>query len=68
MTTEIDDEQVLRDTIDALQRKFADRDRAEIETIVREEFDRLRERPVRHYLSVLTERAAKDRLRSPQHV
>lgn len=68
MTTHIDDEQILRDTIDALQSKFTDRERSEIEAIVREEFDRLRERPVRDYLSVLTERAAKDRLRSPQRV
>lgn len=68
MTTHIDEEQILRETIDALQSKFSDRDRSEIEAIVREEFDRLRERPVRDYLSVLTEKAARERLRSPQTV
>ncbi len=68
MTTHIDDEQILQDTINALQAKFTDRERSEIEAVVREEFERLRERPVRDYLSVLTEKAAKDRLRSSQRV
>jgi hypothetical protein len=64
MTTELDDEQVVRDATESLKRRFEDRDEAEIEAIVRQEFAQLRERPVRDYLSVLTERAAKDRLRT----
>lgn len=68
MTTELDDEQVVRDATDSLKKRFDDRDELEIEAIVREEFARLRERPVRDYLSVLTERAAKDRLRSAHAV
>ena len=46
-----------------LSEKNADVSRAVIDDVVREEYLALAGRPVRDYLSVLTERAAKKRLK-----
>lgn len=63
MTTDIDDEETLRQVVDRLQEKFPDLPRTEIETAARTEFDALAGRPVHDYLSILTERAAKKSLK-----
>lgn len=64
MTTELDNEEIISQVIGELEKKFADRSPDEIAGIVREEFDVLANRPVRDYVLILTERAAKKRLRS----
>ena len=68
MTTDIDDEDTIRQVVDSLQEKLPDVPRAEIETVARAEFDALSGRPVHDYLSILTERAAKKRLKSKTSV
>lgn len=63
MTTDVDDEDTVRQVVDRLQEKYPDVGRAEIEGVAREEYDALAGRPVRDYLSILTERAARKRLK-----
>lgn len=48
---------------DKLSEKNADVPRTVIDEVVREEYQALAGRPVRDYLSVLTERAAKKRIK-----
>lgn len=50
MTTELDDEGVMRQVIGELDKKFADRPSREDEAAVREVFAALGDRPVRDYL------------------
>jgi hypothetical protein len=66
MTTDFDAEQVIRDSTAAVRKKFPNHDAAQVEAIVREELAKLQDRPVQDYLSVLTERAAKQRLKHPK--
>lgn len=66
MTTDFDAEQVIRDSTAAVHKKFPQHDAAQVEAIVREELAKLQDRPVQDYLSVLTERAAKQRLKHPE--
>lgn len=63
MTTNLDDENMLRQVVDRLQEKLPDVPRAEIESTARTEFDALSGRPVHDYLAILTERAAKKKLK-----
>ena len=63
MITDIDDEDTIRQVVDRLQEKLPDVPRPEIEAVAREEFEQLSGRPVHDYLSILTERAAKKRLK-----
>jgi hypothetical protein len=63
MTTEIDNEETIAHVTERLVEKNPDVARAEIEAVVRQEFDGLVGRPVKDYLAVLTERAAKKRLK-----
>ncbi|MCU1405936.1 MAG: hypothetical protein JWQ43_2239 [Glaciihabitans sp.] len=63
MTTEMDDEETIRQVIVRLTDKYPDAAPAEIESIARSEFEALAGRPVRDYLSILTERAAGKRLK-----
>jgi len=63
VTTDVDDEDTVRQVVDRLQEKYPDVGRAEIEGVAREEYDALAGRPVRDYLSILTERAARKRLK-----
>jgi len=63
MTTDITDQEVMAQVADKLSEKNADIPRDVIDEVVREEFAALAGRPVRDYLSVLTERAAKKRLK-----
>lgn len=64
MTTDLKDEEIITQVTGKLAEKFPAAASDQIETIVREEFGVLASRPVRDYFSVLTERAAKNRLRS----
>jgi anti-sigma-K factor RskA len=63
VTTDIEDEDALRQVVDRLQEKFLDMPREQIEAAARIEFDELAGRPVHDYLSILTERATKKRLK-----
>ncbi|PRY69164.1 hypothetical protein B0I08_103372 [Glaciihabitans tibetensis] len=63
MTREVDDEDTIRQVVDRLQEKYPEVARQELESVAREEFHSLAGRPVRDYLSILTERAAKKRLK-----
>ncbi|MWV49916.1 hypothetical protein GRS96_11605 [Rathayibacter sp. VKM Ac-2803] len=63
MTTDLDVDQVVRDATAAVRKKYPDRAEGVVEAIVRDELTKLLDRPVQDYLSVLTERAAKQRLK-----
>jgi hypothetical protein len=63
MTTDMSDQEVMNQVADKLSEKNSDVPRAIIDDVVREEFLALAGRPVRDYLSVLTERAAKKRIK-----
>ncbi|WP_130179050.1 three-helix bundle dimerization domain-containing protein [Cryobacterium sp. SO1] len=66
MTTDIDDEETIRQVVDRLEKKFPDLPRIQIEDVTRSEFAALADRPVRDFLTILTERAAKKRLRKAE--
>jgi hypothetical protein len=63
VTTDVDDEDTLRQVVDRLQEKYPDVARVDLEVVAREEYYSLAGRPVRDYLSILTERAARKRLK-----
>ena len=63
MTTDMSDQEVMNQVAEKLSEKNADVPRDVIDDVVREEFLALVGRPVRDYLSVLTERAAKKRIK-----
>ncbi|WP_297374442.1 three-helix bundle dimerization domain-containing protein [Cryobacterium sp.] len=63
MTRDIDDEELIRQVVNRLQERFPDLPRRDLEGAARAEFLHLSGRPVRDYLSILTERAAKKRLK-----
>jgi len=63
VTTDVDDEDTIRQVVDRLQEKNPDAPREQLERIAREEFDAIAGRPVRDYLSILTERASKKRIK-----
>ena len=63
MTTEIDPDEVIAQVSTRLAEKYPDLDQADIDRTVRAELAELIDRPVQDYLAVLTERAAKKRLR-----
>ena len=63
MTTDMEDEDTLRKVVDRLQEKFPELPREKLEAAAKIEFDELAGRPVHDYLSILTERAAKKRLK-----
>ena len=63
VTTEMDDEDTIRQVVDKLAEKYPEMPRNEIQPVVENEFNGLSGRPVRDYLSILTERAAKKRIR-----
>lgn len=62
MASDFDPEQVVREVTVALQKKFPDRDPAEVQRVVQEQVDELKDRPVHDYVSVLAQRAAKKQL------
>ena len=63
MTTDQTDDEMINQVIERLTERFPKAKPKEIDEIVREEFHEIAGRPVRDYLSVLTERAAKKRLK-----
>ena len=63
MTTDFDPDEIKRQVVEKLVTKNPELSAAEVESIVGEEFAALADRPVRDYLSILTERAAKKRLK-----
>lgn len=62
MAADFDPEQVVREVTSVLQRKFPEKDPAEVERAVRSQVDELKDRPVHDYVSVLAQRAAKKQL------
>lgn len=68
MTTDLDDEEVISQVIGKTEQNFPEVPPAEIESVVREEFAAIASRPVRDYLSILTERAVKKRLKKSRMV
>ena len=64
MTTEMTDQEVKAQVVANLATKNAEIPLIMIEELVDEEFAALAGRPVRDYLSVLTERAARKRLKN----
>lgn len=63
MTTDMDDAEIKSQVVSKLVEKYPEKPAQEIETIVEEEYTALAGRPIRDYLSVLTERAAKQRIK-----
>lgn len=63
MTTDIDTDEILTQVTARLREKFPECSAKEVEDAVKAELDQLNDRPVRDYLEVLTERAAKKRLK-----
>jgi translation initiation factor 2 alpha subunit (eIF-2alpha) len=63
MTTEFDADEVVRQVTEKLSTKFPDLPHDQIASVVAEEVGILAERPVHDYVSVLSERAAKKRLK-----
>jgi hypothetical protein len=63
VTAEVNLDQIVSEVSARLRTRFPDRSAAEVESAVQAELDSLADRPVQDYLSVLTERAAKSRLK-----
>ncbi|NQX13807.1 hypothetical protein HQQ80_19440 [Microbacteriaceae bacterium VKM Ac-2855] len=64
MTTDFDPDQIIRDATAGLKKKFPNHDEEQLRQVVREELAALQDRPVQDYLSVLTERAARQRIKA----
>jgi hypothetical protein len=64
MTTDVDYDQIVRDSTEQLQKKYPDRPEAELRAMVEEELATLRDATVQDYLSVLTVRAARKRIKA----
>ncbi|RZU65225.1 hypothetical protein EV379_1550 [Microterricola gilva] len=63
MTTDLSDDEIKRQVSAKLASRFPELGEASIRAVVDEEFRALAEQPIRDFLVVLTERAAKDRLK-----
>jgi hypothetical protein len=63
MATEFDPDEVVRQVTESLVRKFPEKDHASVETMVRQQVDELKDRPIHDYVSVLAERAVKKKLK-----
>lgn len=63
VATEVNLDEIVSEVSARLRGRFPDRPTEEVESIVRAELDELADRPIHDYLSVLTERAAKTRLK-----
>jgi hypothetical protein len=63
VTTEVNPEEVVLQVSERLRARFPDAGADEVDRVVRSELAELVDRPVQDYLSVLTERAAKKRLK-----
>jgi hypothetical protein len=63
VTTDVKPEEVVKQVTQSLRDRYPDTDAAEIDRVVRAELAELVDRPVQDYLAILTERAAKKRLK-----
>jgi len=63
MAAELTDDEIIKQVTESLAAKFPDASADEIDAVVREEFATISARPVRDFLGVLTERAAKKRIK-----
>ncbi|WP_139344449.1 three-helix bundle dimerization domain-containing protein [Rathayibacter sp. VKM Ac-2630] len=63
MAADVNLDEIASEVSARLRARFPDRSAEEVDATVRTELDALADRPVRDYLSVLTERAAKSRLK-----
>jgi hypothetical protein len=63
VTTDVKPEEVVKQVTESLRTRFPEADPADIDRIVRAELGELVDRPVQDYLAILTERAAKKRLK-----
>jgi hypothetical protein len=63
MATEFNADQVIRQVSENLQKRFPDISEVDIRTVVTEEIDALRSKPVIDYVAVLGERNARKRLK-----
>ncbi|WP_159085040.1 three-helix bundle dimerization domain-containing protein [Planctomonas deserti] len=63
MVNDASDEDVMRQVAEKLAGRYPDASRTELDDMVREEFSALSGRPVSSYLSILTERAVRKRLK-----
>ncbi|MFB2556357.1 three-helix bundle dimerization domain-containing protein [Herbiconiux liangxiaofengii] len=63
MAKDVTDEDTIQQVVERLQEKFPNTPKSEIEQAARAELDELAGRPVRDYLAILVERAAKKRLK-----
>ncbi len=68
MATDIDIDEIHRQVTARLREKFPEVAPDEVEAAVRAELGQFADRPVRDYIEVLTERAAKKRLRDGSRV
>jgi hypothetical protein len=66
MATDVDYDQIVRDSTEQLRKKFPDRSEDELKAIVAEELEKLRNATVQDYLSVLTVRAARKRVKAEE--
>ncbi len=64
MATEFDPKEIVKQVSAKLIEKYPDADEAAIRDIVREEVGKLEAQPVKDYVSVLSERAAKKRVKA----
>ena len=64
MTTEFDQDEVVRQVTERLTERFPKAKPADVQRIVQEEVAELATKPVTDYVSVLSERAAKKRLKN----
>jgi hypothetical protein len=63
VTTDVKPEEVVQQVTQSLRDRYPDADPAEIDRVVRAELAELVGRPVQDYLAILTERAAKKRIK-----
>jgi dGTP triphosphohydrolase len=63
MTADFDAEQVVQQVADNLRKRFPSLEPAEVESAALQSVEEYTGRPVQDYISVLAERAAKNRLR-----
>lgn len=63
MAADLTDDEIIKQVTESLRAKFPDAPEPDIDVVVREEFASIASRPVRDFLGVLTERAAKKRLK-----
>ena len=63
MAPEFDPDDIVRQVTASLVRKFPDAEQTSVESLVREQVDELKDRPINDYVGVLAERAVKKRLK-----